>query len=171
MRHHAGLLTVTLVRAFDLSTGFKNAISSGASAASVFGLHTLDPFVDVSATGPAGQAVTGVQHSTTVYGSATPRWDEAFEFALVPAGGSVVLVLWDRTTAVEGLANIVTGNFKGRSQHSLLGRLCVPLLDVAQARRVRSSWPLVDSPEGTGSLELVMEWVPLAACVTGCTAR
>ncbi|KIZ00093.1 hypothetical protein MNEG_7870 [Monoraphidium neglectum] len=92
--------------------------------------------------------------SNTIWNEANPRFNEKFDFAMIPAGAVLLATVKDRTSTFEKIASLkITDRFKSVT----LGRVKVPLMEVAAAGRLRGSWPLQGALEG--QLEMVLEWI------------
>eukprot|EP00882_Tetradesmus_deserticola_P000469 GHRQ01000515.1.p1 GENE.GHRQ01000515.1~~GHRQ01000515.1.p1 ORF type:complete len:388 (+),score=145.62 GHRQ01000515.1:58-1164(+) len=149
-----GILTVTVIRARGLA-GWQ---------------HQADPYVSLALMETAGEdsstpgnagAVTQLsmreeQRSRTVYNESSPRFNEKFDFIMVPASSVLLVTVWDQTTVAEAVVSLSLSRERFRDQ--VLGRVKVPVLDVAAAGRVRSSWPLQGAM--MGELEMIVNWIP-----------
>ncbi|KAF6259938.1 hypothetical protein COO60DRAFT_1700585 [Scenedesmus sp. NREL 46B-D3] len=149
-----GILTVTVIRARGL-TGWQ---------------HEADPYVTLGLMETAGEdngrsgtagatarlSMREEQRSKTVYNEASPRFNEKFDFIMVPASSVLLVTVWDQTTMVEAVVSLSVSKERFRDQ--VLGRVKVPVMDVAAAGRVRSSWPLQGAM--MGELELILQWIP-----------
>ncbi|KAF8058352.1 aidA [Scenedesmus sp. PABB004] len=155
-----GILAVTLVRAKGL-TGWQGQADPFCT------LTLLDPVGSPSGGGGSGGAqqqrggaVTAreEQRSSTIYNEDSPRWGEKFDFIMVPAASVLLVTVWDRTSVLEGVASLSVS--RERFRNHVLGRVKVPVLDVASAGRIAASWPLQGAL--LGELELVLQWLPAA---------
>ncbi|WIA41914.1 hypothetical protein OEZ86_009229 [Tetradesmus obliquus] len=154
-----GILAVTVVRARGL-TGWQ---------------HEADPYVTLtlmetaeeasSSSGGGSSTTAGAsarlstleeQRSKTVYNEESPRFNEKFDFIMVPASSVLLVTVWDQTTVVEAVVSLSLSRERFRDQ--VLGRVKVPVVDVAAAGRVRSSWPLQGAM--MGELEMILQWIP-----------
>uniref|UniRef100_A0A383W4N2 C2 domain-containing protein n=1 Tax=Tetradesmus obliquus TaxID=3088 RepID=A0A383W4N2_TETOB len=157
-----GILAVTVVRARGL-TGWQ---------------HEADPYVILtlmetaeeassssSSSGGGSSTTAGAsarlstleeQRSKTVYNEESPRFNEKFDFIMVPASSVLLVTVWDQTTVVEAVVSLSLSRERFRDQ--VLGRVKVPVMDVAAAGRVRSSWPLQGAM--MGELEMILQWIP-----------
>jgi hypothetical protein len=96
-----GILAVTLVRAKGLSgwtgeadpyvtlTLMENAAVSGANAGGVGRLKQTEEF-----------------RSNTIYNEDNPRWNEKFDFIMVPASSVLLVTVWDQTSVMESVASL-----------------------------------------------------------------
>ncbi|GBF93842.1 hypothetical protein Rsub_06841 [Raphidocelis subcapitata] len=167
-----GILTVTLVRATALGgwTGepdpfvelelFGAGLDSGPTAAPGAGARAFGAKKGAGARGRRGGSTHEHQQvSTTIWNEGNPRWNEKFDFVLVPAGASLLATVKDRTSTFEKIASLrVTDRF---APATTLGRVKVPLAEVAAAGRLRGSWPLQGALEG--QLEMALEWIDAGA--------
>eukprot|EP00775_Hariotina_reticulata_P004857 gene4857-5102_t len=156
-----GILAVTLVRAKGL-TGWQGE---------------ADPYVTLTllesggGTGSNTGAATGSGNSSgvrqvhrsrepyrsnTIFNEDSPRWNEKFDFVMIPANSVLLATVWDQTSWVEAATSLKISTERFKDQ--VLGRVKVPVMDVAAAGRIRNSWPLQGAL--MGELEMVLQWVP-----------
>jgi hypothetical protein len=146
-----GILAVTLVRAKGLSgwtgeadpyvtlTLMDNATVSGANAGGVGRLKEMEEL-----------------RSNTIYNEDNPRWNEKFDFIMVPASSVLLITVWDQTSMVESVASLSLS--RERFKDHVMGRVKVPVMEVAAAGRLHSSYSLQGAM--MGELELITQWIP-----------
>eukprot|EP00879_Flechtneria_rotunda_P002198 GHRR01002384.1.p1 GENE.GHRR01002384.1~~GHRR01002384.1.p1 ORF type:complete len:790 (+),score=300.17 GHRR01002384.1:1478-3847(+) len=155
-----GILTATLIRAKGL-TGWSGEADPYVTLSLVeAGGGTIDDTSSGSSAGALGKhRSTGIKQemrSNTIFNEDNPRWNEKFDFIMVPAGSILLATVWDQTTPIEAITSLSLSRERFKDQ--VLGRVKVPVLDVAAAGRIRDSWPLQGAL--MGELEMALQWIP-----------
>ena len=110
-----------------------------------------------------------VQKSHLVVSQNNPRWGQKFDFTLITAGSSIHFNVYSKTprgvlsATVGTIGTAATSCFKSGSRvksdegrDKLLGRLTMPVKDIARNGSIKDTWTLLDSEEG--SIELNLQW-------------
>uniref|UniRef100_A0A7S0S0C1 C2 domain-containing protein n=1 Tax=Chlamydomonas leiostraca TaxID=1034604 RepID=A0A7S0S0C1_9CHLO len=102
-----------------------------------------------------------VQYSKMVFSENSPRWGDKFDFVMVTAGSVLHLTVLDKeslTSSVLSKVNIFKKS-DGTSQEDkgkVLGKLQIPVKDVARNGSLKDIWTLADTERG--QIELALTW-------------
>ncbi|KAF8055094.1 SYT1 [Scenedesmus sp. PABB004] len=139
-----GVLCVTVIKA--------SALGSPGGVAGA--LLNPDPYVemilvDCDRTRPSETQKTSVKRNDP-----TPRWCETFDFVMVSAGSMLTLNVMNKVTLVDAVASLKLS--KARFQDAALGKVQIPVADVARNGQLKDTWALQNAESGT--IELKLTW-------------
>ena len=110
-----------------------------------------------------------VQKSELVVSQNNPRWGQKFDFVMVTAASSIHFNVYAKQprgvlSATVGSLSSCTSCFKSKkaleksedSNDKLLGRLMMPVKDIARNGSMKDTWTLTDAE--TGEIELAFDW-------------
>jgi Ca2+-dependent lipid-binding protein len=135
-----GVLTVELNRCMDLST------SAGKNCNSYVEFKLSDPD---SPEGP------DIRKTATILNERSPRFRAKQDFVYVSATSMLTLTVYDAVGALE-MANIVR---LGRKADTPLGKVRIPVKDVAKTGRIKDAFPLQEADQG--DMHLLLTWMPV----------
>lgn len=110
------------------------------------------------------------QKSHLVVSQNNPRWGQKFDFCLITAGSLIHFNVYSKVSkgilsgAVGCVGSAATSCFKSGKKASrseedtdkLLGRLTMPVKDIARNGSIKDTWTLLDS--AAGEIELALDW-------------
>lgn len=135
-----GVLTVELNRCMDLSA------SAGKNCNSYVEFKLSDPD---SPEGP------DIRKTATILNERSPRFRSKQDFVYVSATSMLTMTVYDAVGALD-VANIVR---LGRKADTPLGKIRIPVKDVAKTGRVKDAFPLQEADQG--DMHLLLTWMPV----------
>ncbi|KAK9787262.1 hypothetical protein WJX73_001203 [Symbiochloris irregularis] len=134
---HKGILTITLVRAFNLEAH-----------------GTVDAFVAFRLQDPTKEKED--RHvSRVIPNEPNPRWGDKFDFVLVDSSSVLHLNVYDKKGGLESLLSLktLTGH---REKEEHIGELRIKVQDVVRNERLRDTWALQGVQRG--DIDLMLDW-------------
>ncbi|WIA39496.1 hypothetical protein OEZ86_005594 [Tetradesmus obliquus] len=135
-----GLLTVTIFKASKLATPGS--------------LTNPDAYVEMLLVDCDPRRPSETQKTSVKFNDNTPRWCETFDFVMISAGSVLTLSVVNKTGILDATLSLKLS--KSRFQDQLLGKLQIPVADVARNGHLKDTWPLLEAESGT--LEMKLSW-------------
>lgn len=98
------------------------------------------------------------QKSSPVFSENSPRWNDKFDFVMITAGSVLHITVYDRASLASSFLTTVNvfGKKKEDDKDKVLGKLQIPVKDVARNGMIKDLWTLQDTERG--QIELALHW-------------
>lgn len=135
-----GVLTVTIFKAAGLT-------QPGS-------LLSPDPYVELILVDCDRLRPSETQKTSVKINDNAPRWSETFDFVMISAGSTLTINVLNKVGVMDVVTSLKFS--KSRFQDSMLGRVQIPVADVARNGCLKDTWALLDAESGT--IEMKLQW-------------
>ncbi|KAG1680815.1 hypothetical protein FOA52_008148 [Chlamydomonas sp. UWO 241] len=96
--------------------------------------------------------------SETVVSQNSPRYNQKFDFVMINAGSTLHLTVYNKSTLAGNVLNSINvfTRKKGVDRDKIMGKLHIPVADIARNGSIKDVWTLQDTERG--QVEMVLSW-------------